>query len=100
MKPFCLLLCLALISPIGRAQSSDPVTPVASSGETAVRGKVGKDTVVVFIKTHEVPIGQPTDVRPPDIESNCTYSKYPCSIVDRVKILEWKSALRSSIRIQ
>lgn len=64
-----------------------PVTPVASSGETAVRGKVGKHTVVVFIKTHEVPIGQPTEARPPVIESNCTYSKYPCSIVDHVKIL-------------
>ena len=36
--------------------------------------------------THEVQIGKPSDKRPDVIRSACTYSKYPCSIVDYIDV--------------
>jgi hypothetical protein len=59
---------------------------VASKGETIVSSAAGQSKVQVKIKTHEMQIGKPSDPRPAVIESNCTYSRYPCSIVDRIEI--------------
>ena len=43
--------------------------------------------VQVKIHTHEKQIGKPSDPVPSVVTSNCTYSKYPCSIVDRIEII-------------
>jgi hypothetical protein len=60
--------------------------PVAETGETVVTASAGKLTAQVRIRTREVQIGKPSDGRPAVIESNCTYSKYPCSLVDHLTI--------------
>jgi hypothetical protein len=62
------------------------ITPIAPQGETLVGATVGTMTVQVRIKVHEVQIGKPSDKRPDVIESNCTYSKYPCSVVDSLSV--------------
>jgi hypothetical protein len=61
-------------------------TAVVSQGETLLDATAGNLAVKVKIKAHEIQIGKPTDARPISIESNCTYSKYPCSVVDQVNI--------------
>lgn len=72
-----------------RSGSADAVTDqkrsVASHGETTIVA-LGKPEVRVAITTHEVDIGKPSDERPQEIHSSCTYSRYPCSVVDAVKI--------------
>jgi hypothetical protein len=64
---------------------ADP-TAVASRGETLVVSGTDQPKVRVRINTHEMKIGKPSDERPAVIESNCTYSRYPCSLVDRIEI--------------
>lgn len=75
---FCILLSFKL--PAHAAQS------VASNGETLLAETLGKFKVQVRIKAHEMAIGKPSDKRPDKIESNCTYSRYPCSVVDALEI--------------
>jgi hypothetical protein len=55
-------------------------------GDTVIVAKSAKLNVQVTITTHEEQIGKPSDPRPDVIRSNCTYSKYPCSIVDGIGI--------------
>lgn len=86
MKFFCLLACLGMMSVLSVAHANPVSTPVKAQGETVAVATADKLTVRVTIKTHEIQIGKPSDGRPAVIESNCTYSKYPCSIVDRVDI--------------
>jgi hypothetical protein len=64
---------------------ADP-TSVASRGETLVVSGDGQPKVRVKIKTHEMQIGKPSDERPAVIESNCTFTRYPCSLVSRIEI--------------
>jgi hypothetical protein len=59
---------------------------VASQGVTDVTAAFGKTQVVVKITTHEVDIGKPSDEWPKKILSSCTYSRFPCSLVDYVEI--------------
>jgi hypothetical protein len=59
--------------------------PVGSQGETTLVAP-GKPEVRVTITTHEVDIGKPSDERPQEIRTSCTYSRYPCSVVDAIKI--------------
>lgn len=69
------------------SQADQPSTKVAPQGETFVEAPTAAGSAVrVEIKTHEMQIGKPSDPRPAVIESNCTYSKYPCSIVDQIAI--------------
>jgi len=70
----------------GCAYASLPLMTVKPQGETLIATAIGKLTVQVKIKTHEMQIGKPSDGRPSVIQSNCTYSKYPCSLVDRIEI--------------
>lgn len=60
---------------------------VAPNGETIIAGKSAKLNVQVTIGTHEVDIGKPSDEWPEISRSSCTYSRYPCSIVDYIDIL-------------
>jgi hypothetical protein len=84
MKSVCLLTCLYIALAIGVVHAAS--VEVASQGETLVDASAGKSMVRVKLKTHEMQIGKPSDPRPAAIESNCTYSKYPCSIVDQLDI--------------
>lgn len=59
---------------------------VASQGNTLVDAASGQTKVQVVLKTHKMEIGKPADPRPAVIESNCTYSKFPCSLVDGLTI--------------
>lgn len=75
---FCFLLSFGL--------SAEAAQPVASSGQTLLIKTLGNLKVQVRIKTHEIPIGKPSDKWPDKFESNCTYSRYPCSVVDNLEI--------------
>jgi hypothetical protein len=88
-KPGTLAIRLvALWLTMGSALGNNQTTiPVQSQGDTLVAAKTDKLIVQVKITTHEMQIGKPSDARPDVIESNCTYSKYPCSIVDRIDII-------------
>ena len=59
---------------------------IAEKGETVIVAKFAKFNVQVKIRTHEVQIGKPSDRIPDVIRSGCSYSKYPCSIVDYLDI--------------
>ena len=59
---------------------------IASKGETNIVAKSANFNVQVKIKTHEVQIGKPSDKRPDVIRSSCTYSEYPCSVLDYLDI--------------
>ena len=59
---------------------------VAPRGETFVLGFLGKSEVRVTLTTHEVQIGKPSDRPPEEKRTSCTLSRYPCSIVDEIKI--------------
>ena len=85
-------LCVSLIGMLavlvaGHALGAQQSTAVAPEGETSVVATVSGLAVRVKLKTHEVQIGKPSDQRPPVIESSCTYSRYPCSVVDRLDIV-------------
>jgi hypothetical protein len=77
-------LSLMLGASYGRAAQLP--TLVASHGQTLITDSAGKLAILVKIKTHEIAIGKPSDGRPVVIQSNCTYSRYPCSIVDGLNI--------------
>jgi hypothetical protein len=79
------LVGMSLVSAIVHADPGP--TPVLSRGETTIAATPGNLMVQAKIKMHEVQIGKPSDARPTVIESNCTYSKYPCSIVDRIDLI-------------
>jgi hypothetical protein len=87
MKVVDLLLVGIASLLLGNASASQVSTPVAARGETTVSGTFGKLSVQVRITTHELQIGRPSDTRPAVNHTNCTYSKYPCSIVDSVDII-------------
>lgn len=86
MKISYLLICFGAALSMDIAHADQASSKVASQGETLVAATTNKFKVQVKIKTHEMQIGKPSDGRPIMIESNCTYSKYPCSIVDRLDI--------------
>jgi hypothetical protein len=85
---FKILVCLLFIwAPGLSAETVQQRTPIASNGETDLVANSPKLSVQVKIRTHEVQIGKPSDERPRVIRSNCTYSKYPCSLVDSIEIM-------------
>jgi hypothetical protein len=86
MKAIRLLVLFGMVLAMDVAHADQGPVVVASQGETIIASTSGKLKIQVKIKTHEVQIGKPSDARPTVIESNCTYSKYPCSIVDRLEI--------------
>lgn len=77
---------LSLVLTSGYAFAGQAPTPVAPQGETRVVVTLGHRSIEVVLKTHEVQIGKPSDPRPDVISSSCTYSRYPCSIVDHIDI--------------
>lgn len=70
----------------GYGQTVQPV-PVASEGRTVVEETIQKTKVRIVIRTHTLEIGKPSDTKINKISSSCTYSKYPCSLVDGIDIV-------------
>jgi hypothetical protein len=66
------------------ALADNALTPVKATGATALKATDGMVQARVSIKTHIVNIGVPQDALPKQRTSNCTYSRYPCSLVDRI----------------
>jgi len=79
-----IVLCAAMVC------NATPLTgsraKVVSQGVTDVAAAFGKTQVSVKITTHEMNIGKPSDERPQKMLSSCTYSRFPCSLVDNVEI--------------
>ncbi len=68
------------------ADNMDKRTIVAPKGDTTVQKAFKKNVLYVTISTHEVDIGKPSDEFPEMRNNSCTYSRYPCSLVDRIDI--------------
>jgi hypothetical protein len=85
-SPLNLTVCM-MFALIRIAYGDSVPTPVAMHGETLVAGMLGKLPVQIKISTHELQIGKPSDERPAVIQTNCTYSRYPCTLVDRIDII-------------
>jgi hypothetical protein len=84
---FKIVVCLSiLLATASHAQIVQQQKPVAANGETVIKANSPKFNVRVKIVTHQVNIGKPSDKRPEVIPSRCAYSRYPCSIVDRIDI--------------
>lgn len=81
-----ILSCLVSILMFGCSCASETVISVASEGETLLVTTASKLNIQVKLRTREVEIGKPSDPRPPEIQSSCTYSKFPCSLVDSIEI--------------
>lgn len=63
-----------------------PGIAVAPSGTTHITGRLAGSRLRAVVTTHIVAIGRP-DIEPPAVSNtNCTYSRYPCSVVDRIDI--------------
>jgi hypothetical protein len=71
---------------VPNVKAEKPPTRVKANGETLITMVSGKWNARVKISSHEVQIGKPSDKRPEVIRTNCTYSRYPCSIVDFIDI--------------
>lgn len=87
MRTCYLLACFCMALSASQAHAQQTSVGVAAQGETIVSASAGKLTVEVRIKTHEVQIGKPSDPRSTVVQSNCTYSRYPCSLVDQLGIV-------------
>lgn len=68
------------------AQAGPIKCKIRGKGETAIVANHTNYNVKVTIKTDEVEIGKPSDERPNIIRSACTYSRFPCSLVDYIDI--------------
>jgi hypothetical protein len=93
MKATRLLVFFGMALAMDVAHAAGEAVAVVSQGETIVASASRCIKIQVRIKTHEVQIGKSSDARPAVIESNCTYSKYPCSIVDQLEIIVNGTAL-------
>jgi hypothetical protein len=87
MKTACVVAWLFVALTIDVAHADSASATISSQGVTSVAAVAGKVSIRVRIKTHEVQIGKPSDGRPAIIESSCTYSRYPCSVVDGLEIV-------------
>jgi hypothetical protein len=84
---FIIVVCLQnLLATSLHAETAQEGKPIAPNSETIIVAKSEKLNVRVKIVTHEVDIGKPSDKKPKIIRSRCTYSRYPCSLVDRIEI--------------
>lgn len=78
-----LLVGYIVLSFEGQANALQPVSP---SGDTLINETMGDLHVQVRLRTHEIDIGEPGDKHPDKLNSICTYSRFPCSVVDNVAI--------------
>jgi hypothetical protein len=78
---FGIILCISITC---NAESGR--IKVASQGVTDIATAFGKTKVAVQITTHEMDIGKASDKWPQKRLSSCTYSRFPCSLVDYMEI--------------
>lgn len=71
-------------APLGDNSALDK--KILTDGKTIIRSGAASATVEVAIATHIVDIGKPGDPTPDVRRTNCTYSRYPCSLVDEIAI--------------
>jgi len=84
MRLTLLIVCSCLLLAPSMAEAKR--LGVASQGVTTLTDSSARARVKVEIKTHEIDIGKPSDNYPKSKESSCTYSKYPCSLVENIKV--------------
>ena len=84
MKPLVSILMIVVAGGICAAHAGS--VAVRSQGDTVIVNRANGQLTQVKIRTHEVQIGKSSDPRPTRIDSNCTYSRFPCSVVDSVEI--------------
>lgn len=63
-------------------QKIDPTAKKA-----VISKEIGTDKIMVRLKMHPVDIGSPNSPPPKKRGSNCTYTYFPCSVVDDLEIL-------------
>lgn len=68
------------------ADADQRTARVASTGDTVISASANGLNVRLRIATREIQIGKPSDVRPKEIRTSCTYSRYPCSVVELIEI--------------
>jgi hypothetical protein len=74
---------IAMAAPKNHASADTIIAPI---GKTEISGGTGPAELRAVITTHNVDIGKASD-SPPDVpDTNCTYSRIPCSLVDRIDI--------------
>lgn len=83
---FCIYLIPVVLASQALAGNAERITFVSSSGETNISREFKKYRVNVKISTSEVEIGKPSDGLPEIRNNSCTYSRYPCSLVDQIDI--------------
>jgi hypothetical protein len=83
---FCIYLIPVVLALQALAINAEQITFVSPSGETNISREFKKYRLDVKISTHEVEIGKPSDGLPEIRNNSCTYSRYPCSLVDRIDI--------------
>lgn len=59
---------------------------IKPEGSTIIAAKLNGIPISIILITHEIDIGKPSDRRPSKLISNCTYSRYPCSVIDSLQI--------------
>ena len=82
----CIYLVPVVLASQTFAMNAEQITFVSLSGETNISREFKKHTLDVKISTREVEIGKPSDGFPEIRNNSCTYSRYPCSLVDRIDI--------------
>jgi hypothetical protein len=87
MNIFRSLLGVLLSSSIFCSAAPPPEKTAEMSQEVVSIAEVfGKDKVTVKISVHEADIGKPGDEWPKKRLTNCTYTRYPCSLVDLIEV--------------
>jgi hypothetical protein len=84
----CLLIvwfygCLFFVTSSWGAAREQQIAP---DGKTQISSDVDHVHIQITLTTREVDIGKSTDPRPPSPTSSCTYTRYPCSLVDNIEI--------------
>ena len=75
---------LTLTIGLGFGLASSESVSVKAAGITELSATSSDNLqAIVTIETHIVDIGKPSDPVPEKPRTNCTYSRYPCSLVDR-----------------
>jgi hypothetical protein len=70
---------------VGCAYAVNTSVSVSATGNTRLSAvSAEQEKAIVTIETHTLDIGKPSDPVPNKPETNCTYSRYPCSLVDRI----------------
>lgn len=85
MKHLVVCLVILLLTRDGSAAESKPVK-VELAGDSVLNGVARGQAVRVVISTYKRDVGRPGEPAPRVRRTNCTYSRYPCSQVNNLRI--------------